>query len=313
MLFAEWLERWHGGRHHLRESSRARDRSYFNSLILPHLAAVPLAHMSPELLRTWVAKLVAGGKAPATVVKALQLVSGALEAAVADRLIASNGARHVAAPLPRPAEMMFLEPDEVQRLAETIDPRYGVFVWFLVLTGVRFGEAAALETSDLDMLRRTVTISKTASEVRGRILVGSPKTAAGRRRITLPESLVDDLAEHLAARPAGSTLVFSAPEGGHLRRTVWRRRAWLPAIQAAGLEGLRVHDLRHTAVAWLIAAGEHPVAIARRLGHASVSTILDRYGHLLPGLDEGTASALDRIRAAATSRSAGRLVQMRDG
>lgn len=187
----------------------------------------------------------------------------------------------------------------MERLASVIDARYRVLVWFLVLTGVRFGESVALETKDLDMLRRTINVSKTASEVRGRILVGPPKTAAGRRQITLPRSLVEDLGVHLGARPLGTGLVFPAPEDGYLRRTAWRKRVWVPAIKAAGIEGLRVHDLRHTAVAWLIAAGEHPAAIARRLGHASVATILDRYGHLLPGLDAGAATALDRLRAAA--------------
>lgn len=299
VLLSEWMETWHRGRHHLRESSRARDRSYLDSLILPYLAPLPLGQVSPEILRMWIADLVATGRAPATVAKALQLVHGALESAVSDRMIGSNAARYVKAPHPERFEMTFLEPDQVERLASAVDPRYRVLVWFLVLTGVRFGELVALETKDLDMLRRTVNVSKTASEVRGRIIVGPPKTAAGRRQIALPASLVEDLSLHLGGRPTGTGLVFPAPEGGYLRRTAWRKRVWVPAINAAGMEGLRVHDLRHTAVAWLIAAGEHPAAIARRLGHASVATILDRYGHLLPGLDAGAATALDRLRAAA--------------
>ena len=57
--------------------------------------------------------------------------------------------------------------------------------------------------------------------------------------------------------------MFPGPEGVYLRRTAWRERVWVPAIKAVGMEDLRVHDLRHTAVAWLIAAGEHPAAIAR--------------------------------------------------
>ncbi len=184
-------------------------------------------------------------------------------------------------------------------VASVIDPRYRVLVWFLVLTGVRFGEAVALQTTDLDTLRRTITVSKTATEVRGRIIHGPPKTAAGRRRIALPESLVEDLAQDLANRSVETGLLSPAPKGGYLRRTAWRKRVWIPAIKAAGIEGLPVHDLRHTAVAWLIAADEHPAAISHRLGHAPVATILDRYGHLLPGLDAGAAIALDRLREAA--------------
>jgi integrase len=88
--------------------------------------------------------------APATVAKALQLVHGALESAVSDRMISSNAARYVEALRPGRLEMTFLEPDEVERQASGIDPRYRVLVWFLVLTGVRLGESVALETNDLD-------------------------------------------------------------------------------------------------------------------------------------------------------------------
>lgn len=299
IALGDWLETWHRGRHHLRESSRARDRSYLDSLILPHLARLPLGATSPEIIRQWVADLIASGRSPSTVAKALQLVRGALETAVSDRLTRSNPARFVKAPRAERLEMLFLEPADVDRLATAIDPRYRALVWFLVLTGVRFGESVALELKDLDLLRRTVNVSKTASEVRGRVLIGPPKTAAGRRQIALPQSLIDDLSVHLGARPAGTHLVFPAPEGGYVRRTLWRKRFWLPAIDESGLTGLRVHDLRHTAVAWLIAAGEHPTSIARRLGHTSVVTILDRYGHLLPGLDATAASGLDRLRSEA--------------
>ena len=57
----------------------------------------------------------------------------------------------------------------------------------------------------------------------------------------------------------------------------------------------RLHDLRHRHAAWLIAAGEHPKAIQQRLGHGSISVTLDRYGHLMEGLDEGAADMLDDL------------------
>src|SRR5688500_7325210 len=60
----------------------------------------------------------------------------------------------------------------------------------------------------------------------------------------------------------------------------FRARVWRPAVVAAGLDGLRIHDLRHTAVALWIAAGANPEEVAARAGHSSVSFTLDRYGHL---------------------------------
>jgi hypothetical protein len=118
-------------------------------------------------------------------------------------MIGSNAARYVDAPRPERFEMTFLEPDQVERLASVIDPRYRVLVWFLVLTGVRFGELVALETKDLDMLRRTVNVSKAASEVRGRILVGPPRP---------PQDADKSPTSHPWSKIWGSTLAFAKPE-----------------------------------------------------------------------------------------------------
>ena len=57
----------------------------------------------------------------------------------------------------------------------------------------------------------------------------------------------------------------------------------------------RIHDLRHTHAGWLIAAGEHPKSIQTRLGHSSIQVTIDRYGHLMDGLDHQTAARLDAI------------------
>ena len=70
-----------------------------------------------------------------------------------------------------------------------------------------------------------------------------------------------------------------------------------PALRKAGIDDkARIHDLRHTAVALAIAAGAHPKAIQTRMGHASISVTLDRYGHLFPEIDERIAEGLNRLR-----------------
>jgi integrase len=74
----------------------------------------------------------------------------------------------------------------------------------------------------------------------------------------------------------------------------FRLRFWLPAIEAAGLDDVRVHDLRHTAVSLWIAAGANPKEVARRAGHTSVRTVFDVYGHLLPDADDALVDALGR-------------------
>jgi integrase len=78
----------------------------------------------------------------------------------------------------------------------------------------------------------------------------------------------------------------------------FRARIWRPATRNAGLDGLRIHDLRHTAVALWIAAGANPKEVAARAGHTSVSFTLDRYGHLYPESDAALRDRLDAIYSA---------------
>jgi integrase len=87
--------------------------------------------------------------------------------------------------------------------------------------------------------------------------------------------------------------VFSSAEGTPLRRNFYRRH-YKPAVKRAGLpDTLRFHDLRHTCAALLIAQGAHPKEIQERLGHSTIQLTFDRYGHLLPSLDERLRDGLD--------------------
>jgi hypothetical protein len=111
---------------------------------------------------------------------------------------------------------------------------------------------------------------------------------AGYRRVRLPRVVVEALAEQLACPGSADDLVFVGPQGGTLRLAGFRHRIWRPATRAAGLDGLRIHDLRGGAV---IAAGANPKKVAARAEHTSVSFTLDRYGHLIrtPIRRSGTA------------------------
>lgn len=96
-------------------------------------------------------------------------------------------------------------------------------------------------------------------------------------------------------------LAFTAPSGGPIRRGQFRTRNWLVAVQSADVAPLRIHDLRHTAVAFRIAAGASPTEIARRAGHTSVSVVPDRFGHLLPNSDDYVTDRLDELAKQATT------------
>jgi integrase len=94
--------------------------------------------------------------------------------------------------------------------------------------------------------------------------------------------VVAELAEQLRHPGRPTDFVFRAHGGQVLRVSNFRRNVWRPAVAAANLGGLRIHDLRHTAVALWIAAGASPKEVAQQAGHTPVSFVLDRYGHLAP-------------------------------
>jgi integrase len=142
-----------------------------------------------------------------------------------------------------------------------------------------------------------VEVVEIVTEVSGYLHFGPPKTRAGRRRVGLPRVVVEALAEQLARPGSNDDLVFVGPQGGTLRLATFRHRIWRPATRAAGLDGLRIHDLRHTAVALWIAAEANPKEVAARAGHTSVSFTLDRYGHLYPDADQALRDRLDALHA----------------
>jgi integrase len=155
-------------------------------------------------------------------------------------------------------------------------------------------EMAALRTTSVNLLRRSVQVSESLYDVGGRIAFGPPKTKRSRRTLALPRFVCDEIAAHLADFGTGiDDLVFASPGGTALRPRNWRRRFWKPAVAFSVGEPLRFHDLRHSHAALLIREGQHAKVIQERLGHASIRTTLDTYGHLFDGLDEAAAEALD--------------------
>jgi integrase len=257
-----------------------------------------------------VAELSARGPAPATVQKAYQLLGKVMGAAVDAGMLAQSPCRRVPLPKVERDEMRFLTPAEVATLADAIGARYRALVLVGAYGGLRIWELAGLRRSRVDLLRGKVTVAEIVVEVRGILHVGPPKTRAGRRTVGLPRFVVEELAAHLAVPGDPEGFVFTAPQGGPLRLPAFRARVWRSAARAAGLDGLRIHDLRHTAVALWIAAGANPKEVSARAGHSSVSFTLDRYGHLYPEADAALRDRLDALYGTAQPAPTSRVVRL---
>jgi integrase len=162
---------------------------------------------------------------------------------------------------------------------------------------------------DVDTLHGRLFVLRSLTDIGGKLEFKSTKTNR-ERTIKLPQFLKQLLTDHMARLPGGTgALVFPAPEGGPTRHGLFVRRVFRPTVVGdpdnedeskrrapalpTHLHRLRWHDLRHTCASLLIATGAHPKAIQERLGHASITTTLDRYGHLMPGLADALADALD--------------------
>ena len=178
------------------------------------------------------------------------------------------------------------------RAAEALQEGSEALVWFLSLTGLRWGEAVALKRSSLDLMRRRVTVSESATEVHGKLVFGSPKSHTS-RVVVFPRFLADRLTDHCAGLGPEDQVV-TAPKGGYLRSANYRKTVWKPALRATGFnENLRIHDLRATAASLMIAAGASIKAVQRALGHASAKVTLDTYAGLFENDLEALADRLD--------------------
>lgn len=189
----------------------------------------------------------------------------------------------------------FLTPGEVDKIA-TATGDYALFVRFLYVTGVRFGEATALTPNDFDPQARVVHVTKSWKRDKnsnGRYL-GAPKTARGIRDITLPASIIPELKR--AINPlAPDHYVFHAPSTPTkpVDYNHFRARIWAPACHATGIHA-RIHDLRHSHASRLIQAGIPLPVIQDRLGHESIQTTVNIYGHITPQQAAAAATIFDQ-------------------
>ena len=295
-----WFDRWWPTVTDLRPSTRLRDEQYFRSHVVPVFGATPLARLDRTDLRAFIAKLRApvehGGSdlAPSTIQKIMQVFNKCVRAALEDRLVPHSPVDRLPLPKIEHHEMRFLTADELWRLADTIEPRYRAFVLLAGYGGLRLGELLGLKWGRVHLLRGEVEVRETLVELQGHFSLGPPKTRAALRTIAVPRFVCDVLAATVERPPNHDDIVFLSPEGKMVRATLFRRRFWAPAVEVAGLNPLRIHDLRHTAISLWIAAGANPKQVAVRAGHMSVSVVLDRYGHLYPKHDDDLISALER-------------------
>jgi integrase len=299
--FGDWADRWMATTVHLKPKTRYDYRSLLRRHVIPRFGDLELKRIDRLAVRTWIADLEASGLSASRIRLARQVLSSAMTAAVESGFIAANPTSGVKVPRTRSKEKLFLSAEQVELLADAIDEQYSALVYLLAYGGLRWGEATAVRRRRLDLKRSRVEVAESLADVAGALHFGPTKTY-DHRTVVLPAFVRDQLAQHLSRHRSGDleALVFRSPEGAPLRHSNFWRRVWVPAVRSADVpEGLRIHDLRHTCAALLIAEGAHPKVIQEHLGHSSITVTMDTYGHLFPSQMEELAIRLDRSREVA--------------
>ena len=176
------------------------------------------------------------------------------------------------------------------------DTRYRALVLLATFASLRWGEVIALRRCDLDLERRTVRVRAAYAErSTGELLLGPPKSRAGRRIVGIPGVIVPALREHLAAFVSDEpgALVFAGQKGMPLRRSNFNKMSgWPHAVESIGAAGLHVHDLRHTGNQFAANSGAALKDLMTRMGHDSERAALI-YQHAARGADQRITDAID--------------------
>jgi integrase len=176
------------------------------------------------------------------------------------------------------------------------DGRYRAFVLLATFASLRWGELTALRRCDIDLTSGSVRVRAAYIErSMGELVLGPPKSKAGRRTVGIPHAIVPMLRKHLSlyVGPDPGALVFAGVHGGPIRRSNFNKMsAWPHAVRAIGADGLHFHDLRHTGNAFAARSGAGLRDLMARMGHDSERAAMI-YQHEARGADKTITNAID--------------------
>lgn len=293
---------------------RASTRENYATIARTHLVPAPFGALTLDRLRPSDVEALLTckreqGLSPSTVRTIYTVCRAVLDVAVRDGLVRRNAAAAVRRPSLSRVEARFLSPADVGRLlaaARGQRPAYPLMV-LLLGTGLRRGEALGLHWRDVDTEARVARVRCTLARVGGALTFADPKTTRAARVVPLPGPVVGALVQHRAEQaaerraasgwapwPGHEDLVFTTAHGTPVdpRNAA---RGFARIASSAGLDGVSLHTLRHTAAAALIGSGAHLKVVQELLGHASFAVTADVYAHAAA---EARREAADRLGAA---------------
>jgi len=308
MTVGQWLQEWLAECAHTVSPKTHQERAgYVRLHLTPALGAIALARLSPADIQRYLTHALTsgrlngkGGLSPQTILHHERVLHTALERARKLRLIAINPCDDVDPPRVERAPIVTLSTEQQRMLlAEVRGTALEMPVLLVLATGLRRSEALGLSwinlSLDAGLLRVVQVIEETKAGAR---VKPCPKTAHGRRSVALTAGTVAALRAHrIAQAEEHLRLGRGKPE------LLFPRWAESPAVfgtafsRAAAKIGIDVsiHDLRHTHITDLLAAGVHPKIVSERVGHSSVAFTLQRYGHVTPAMNAAAVQMIEAV------------------
>lgn len=267
-------------------------REYERSLrlhVLPTLGGAKLAKIQRRDVQRLADELLATGADPSTVRNALKPLQVIYRRAIEDGDLAVNPCERLRLPAARGRRERIAAPPEAAALIAALRLEDRALWGGAFYAGLRRGELRALDWNEVDLSGGLIRVERSMSS-HGE--TGEPKSHAGRRGVPIVAALRDLLVEHKLVTQRNGGLVFGSNTTRPFTPTAVRKRA-LTAWRHVGLDPIGLHECRHTFASILIAAGVNAKAITTYLGHASIQTTFDLYGHLMPGNEEEAVALVD--------------------
>lgn len=301
-----WIEQRRDGiigRVRLAPSSVVRYERIARLQIVPYIGTVRLSRLRAEHLDDLMAALRRAGESGNARQQTYRLLHVALRHAERRGLVMRNPCVFLDAP-PRDApHVRALDTAEVTAIMTAAKGHpFEAFLWLAIATGARSGELLALRWSDVDLDAARLSISRKVIYINGAgSQVSGPKTDAGVRSMALPAVAVAMLRSHRTrqerrGRPNPLGLIFPSARGTHLSESNWRRDAWLPWKESAGIDRKTPFRqlTRKAHASLLVAMGVDRETLRHRVGHTSTATTDTYYVMSVSGADEAAARKLDR-------------------
>ena len=226
------------------------------------------------------------------------MLHNCLDRAVKERLITYNPSNDCIIPKLQKKEMKILKPENMAAYLKEADQRGVLPMFFLVLCkGLRRGEIAALLWEDLDMEKKTLSINKQAMAVKGGgVKVTQPKTDTSIRQISVSQQVIDLLVQEHEKHP-DNPVMFPSPVNGGMWYPDAINRLHQKILKSAGLEHIRLHDLRHTFATVALQNGVDIKTVSGMLGHFDAGFTLRTYTHVTTRMQEQAADTMGQFIA----------------